>query len=73
MKTDNIVKLRSDRVWLTADSCRVEDFAAACERTVNPADYPFAAAVEQNVLVYDGAAVRAAASDAAQRMALLAE
>ena len=33
MKTDNIAKARSDRVWLTADECHVEDFAALIERT----------------------------------------
>src|SRR3954467_7732752 len=73
MKADNLAKLRSDRVWLTADSCRIEDFAAVCQRTVNPADYPFASAVEKNVPIYDGAAVRAAAADPVQRKALLAE
>jgi ectoine hydroxylase-related dioxygenase (phytanoyl-CoA dioxygenase family) len=73
MKADNLAKLRSDRVWLTAESCRIEDFAAICEQTVNPADYPLASAVEKNVLIYDGASVRAAAADAVQRKALLAE
>jgi ectoine hydroxylase-related dioxygenase (phytanoyl-CoA dioxygenase family) len=73
MKADNFAKLRSDRVWLTADSCRVEDFAAAVERTTNPADYPFAAEIHKNVPIYDGAAIRAAAADPAQRKALLAE
>ena len=47
MKADNLAKLRSDRVWLAADSCRIEDFAAHVQRTTNPADYPFASEVAQ--------------------------
>jgi ectoine hydroxylase-related dioxygenase (phytanoyl-CoA dioxygenase family) len=73
MKADNLAKLRSDRVWLAADSCRIEDFAALVERTTNPADYPFASEVHKNVLVYEGAAIRAVASDPDQRKALMAE
>ena len=59
MKADNLAKLRSDRVWLAADSCRIEDFAALVERTTNPADYPFASEVHKNVPIYEGAAIRA--------------
>ena len=73
MKTDNIAKARSDRVWLTADECHLEDFAALVERTTNPADYPFAAEIVSNVLVYDAAAVRGAAASPDSRKAVLAE
>ncbi|KRB31769.1 MULTISPECIES: phytanoyl-CoA dioxygenase family protein [Mesorhizobium] len=73
MKADNYAKLRSDRVWLTADVCSIDDFAASTQRTTNPADYPFASEVRKNVLIYDGAPVRAAAGDPARRKALLAE
>jgi ectoine hydroxylase-related dioxygenase (phytanoyl-CoA dioxygenase family) len=73
MKTDNSAKLRSDRVWLAADMCSIDDFAALTQRTTNPADYPFASEVQKNVLIYDGALVRAAAGDPDRRKALLAE
>jgi ectoine hydroxylase-related dioxygenase (phytanoyl-CoA dioxygenase family) len=73
MKTDNIGKVRSNRVWLTADECHLEDFAALVERTTSRADYPFASEVASNVLVYDGAAVRKAAASPESRQALLAE
>jgi ectoine hydroxylase-related dioxygenase (phytanoyl-CoA dioxygenase family) len=43
------------------------------ERTTDPADYPFAEEVISNVLVYDGAAVREAATSPDTRRALLAE
>jgi len=46
MKTDNSAKLRSDRVWLTADMCSIDDFAALTQRATNLADYPFATEVQ---------------------------
>jgi ectoine hydroxylase-related dioxygenase (phytanoyl-CoA dioxygenase family) len=73
MKTDNIGKLRSDRVWLNGDECRLDDFTALVERTTTLADYPFAREVVSNVLVYDCAAVRKAAASPDSRKALLAE
>jgi ectoine hydroxylase-related dioxygenase (phytanoyl-CoA dioxygenase family) len=73
VKTDNAAKLRSDRVWLSAEECHIEDFAALVERRTDPADYPFAAEAISNVLVYDGAAVREAAASPDTRKALLAE
>jgi ectoine hydroxylase-related dioxygenase (phytanoyl-CoA dioxygenase family) len=73
MKTDNIGKLRTDRVWLSAERCHLEDFAALVERSTNLADYPFASEVKANVLVYEGDAVRKAAASPESRQALLAE
>lgn len=73
MKADNSAKLRADRVWLTADMCNIDDFAAMTQRTTNRADYPFASEVRKNVLIYDGATVRVAAGDPARRKAILAE
>ncbi len=32
MKTDNPQKLRADRVWLSEDSCDLEDFAVSRKR-----------------------------------------
>lgn len=38
--------------------CSLADFAALVGRTTEPADFPHATAVEQNVLVYDATALR---------------
>jgi ectoine hydroxylase-related dioxygenase (phytanoyl-CoA dioxygenase family) len=46
---------------LEAD-CRLDDFAAVVQQTTDVADYPHADRVEQGVLVYDSAVLRAAAS-----------
>ncbi len=73
MKTDNVGKARSDRVWLRADECHLDDLKGLVERTTDPADYPFASEVASNVLIYDGDAVRAAAASPDTRKALLAE
>ncbi len=42
--------------------CDVDDFAAVVQQTTDVADYPHADHVEQGVLVYDSAVLRAAAS-----------
>jgi len=73
MKTDNLARIRAGRVWLTAAQCDIEDFAALVERQTRPEDYPFAAAIEKNIPVYDGAQVRRAAADAETRRELMAE
>jgi ectoine hydroxylase-related dioxygenase (phytanoyl-CoA dioxygenase family) len=73
MKTDNIQKLRSDRVWLTEDACDLDDFRALAEKTTVLADYPHASAVEKNILIYDSRKVLATASTAEGRRAVLAE
>lgn len=73
MKTDNLSKLRSDRVWLSGDECHLDDFTSLVERTTDHADYPFASEVAANVLIYDGDAVRRAASSPESRKALMAE
>ena len=73
MKTDNGQRLRSDRVWLTQDRCWVDDFAGlvSCETMLS--DYPFASEVASNVLIYDGAAMRAACAGPETRREVLAE
>ena len=73
MKSDTVARLRADRVWLTADACDLDDFIAATARTTVLDDYPLASAVERNVLVYDGDAVRRVAGEPESRRALLAE
>jgi ectoine hydroxylase-related dioxygenase (phytanoyl-CoA dioxygenase family) len=39
--------------WFTPDDCRLADFQALVEQPTDPADYPHAARVEQNVLIYE--------------------
>ena len=73
MKTDNQQKLRADRVWLSEDSCDLEDFRRLSEKTTVLADYPTASAVEKNVLIYDSRKVTAAAATPEGRRAVLAE
>ncbi|MBB5667951.1 ectoine hydroxylase-related dioxygenase (phytanoyl-CoA dioxygenase family) [Rhizobium leguminosarum] len=73
MKTDNQQKLRADRVWLSEDSCDLEDFRRLAEKTTVLADYPTASAVEKNVLIYDSRKVTAAAATPEGRRAVLAE
>ncbi|NYJ12626.1 ectoine hydroxylase-related dioxygenase (phytanoyl-CoA dioxygenase family) [Rhizobium leguminosarum] len=73
MKTDKQQKLRADRVWLSEDSCDLEDFRRLAEKTTALADYPTASAVEKNVLIYDSRKVTAAAATPEGRRAVLAE
>jgi ectoine hydroxylase-related dioxygenase (phytanoyl-CoA dioxygenase family) len=73
MKTDNILKQRADRVWLTEAACDLEDFRTEVERTTQLGDYPHAADVEKNVLIYDGASVLKVAATGEGRRAVLAE
>ena len=39
--------------WFTAADCRLADFRALVERETDPADYPHAAEVRQQVLIYE--------------------
>jgi ectoine hydroxylase-related dioxygenase (phytanoyl-CoA dioxygenase family) len=73
MKADNLAEIRSRRAWIRTGDCAIEDFAAQQSRRTNPAEYPFAAEIVSNVLIYDGDAVRAAATVTEQRDMLLAE
>ena len=73
MKDDNARRLRANRVWLTADSCDLEEFKRLVERSVNRADYPLASDVVSNVPVYDGLAARSAAGSADTRKESMAE
>ncbi|WP_328472048.1 phytanoyl-CoA dioxygenase family protein [Actinoplanes sp. NBC_00393] len=39
--------------WFTAADCDLKEFRVLVEQTTDPADYPHAASVERNVLIYD--------------------
>jgi ectoine hydroxylase-related dioxygenase (phytanoyl-CoA dioxygenase family) len=41
--------------WFTAADCRLEDFRALVEQKTESSDYPHAAEVQSNVLIYDAA------------------
>jgi len=47
-------------VWLSEHDCDLADFRELVERTTDRADYPYARAVEQGVLLYDSDRLRAA-------------
>ncbi|MBV9906512.1 MAG: phytanoyl-CoA dioxygenase family protein [Hyphomicrobiales bacterium] len=73
MKDDNVKRIRSNRVWLAADSCDLDEFKRLVERSANRADYPFAADVVSNVPLYDGLEARSAATSPEMRKELMAE
>jgi ectoine hydroxylase-related dioxygenase (phytanoyl-CoA dioxygenase family) len=51
--------------------CRIEDFAAVVAARTDPADYPYASELVEEVLVYDSAALRAATDRAAVQAELV--
>jgi ectoine hydroxylase-related dioxygenase (phytanoyl-CoA dioxygenase family) len=55
--------------WFGEQDCRLDDFRALVEQRTDPADFPLADAVEQNVLVYGEALVRHLASPQGRREA----
>ncbi|MEF0941758.1 phytanoyl-CoA dioxygenase family protein [Rhizobium sp. BR 362] len=73
MKSDNLQKLRADRVWLTEDACHLDDFRALAEKTTLLSDYPTADHVEKNVPIYDSRKVLADIATPQGRRAVLAE
>ncbi|MDF0698231.1 phytanoyl-CoA dioxygenase family protein [Rhizobium sp. MC63] len=73
MKTDNLRKMRADRVWLSEDASNLADFRHLAEKTTVLADYPTASAFEKNILIYDSRKVTAAAATVEDKRAMLAE
>ena len=73
MENDNLISQRSNRVWLTPDSCDLEDFKKLIDRKTEIADYPFAVAIEKNVPLYDSAAIAKIAATPEGRKAVMAE
>lgn len=57
----------------TEADCSLPDFAALVDQSTELADYPYATAVEQNVLVYDSAELRRAIATPDGRLAIEAE
>ncbi len=73
MKAGSISALRSKKVYLQAEACRIEDLAALTHQKVDLADYPFAADVQKNILIYDCNNIRAVIADVDGRKAVMAE
>jgi ectoine hydroxylase-related dioxygenase (phytanoyl-CoA dioxygenase family) len=73
VKDDNARRLRTNRVFLTAETCDVDEFRVLIDRRVDLSAYPFAADVLLNTLVYEGEAVRKASVDPETRRDLMAE
>ena len=73
MKNDNLIASRSARVWLTNESCDLNDFKKLIDRTTSAGDYPFAATIEKNVPLYDSAAITKIAATPEGRKAVMAE
>lgn len=64
---------RRDKVWLEADAGDFEAFRTLVSQKTDPAQWPFAARVEKNVLLYDGRTVGEMAREPDARHALMAE
>ena len=62
-----------DNVWLTGESCSLEDFRAMVERRATSTDYPLASTIERNVPIYDATKVEAVAGDREDLLGYLAE
>jgi ectoine hydroxylase-related dioxygenase (phytanoyl-CoA dioxygenase family) len=73
MDSQNLQLKRRQRVWLTAESGDFATFDALTARSTAAADWPLAASVERNVLIYDGDVVRVAARESSTRQELMAE
>lgn len=72
MLTPNLASNRAARNFPRADDVRIADLAAFCDSVTELADYPFAASVQQGVLVYDAPALLAQLAGP-DRQAILAE
>ncbi len=63
MLTKDMAAPRTGRVFQSAEDCDLADFAALTSRVTDPADWPLAADVQKNVLIYDCAALRSRLAD----------
>ncbi|WP_136659089.1 phytanoyl-CoA dioxygenase family protein [Nitratireductor sp. XY-223] len=73
MDARTLIGERQRRVWLRAGSGAFGTFRDLVEQTVDPAQWPFACGMEQNVLIYDGDEIRELEQDADSRTELMAE
>ncbi|MFV2091559.1 MAG: phytanoyl-CoA dioxygenase family protein [Hyphomicrobiales bacterium] len=73
MDTNSPDPSRCNRHWLKAGSGSLEKFKALVSTRTDVSQWPFAASVQDNILIYDGDVVRRAAADAKARLALMSE
>lgn len=73
MLTDPKAQQRAAQTYRKSADCDIADLVALTNRQTKLADYPFAAAVEKNALVYDCDALRPLIDDAAGRQMIMAE
>jgi ectoine hydroxylase-related dioxygenase (phytanoyl-CoA dioxygenase family) len=73
MDTTALTRSRRASVWLDAQSGDIDAFRRIVATETDPADWPLAAEIARKIPLYDGAAVRAAASDAEARADFMAE
>ena len=64
---------QASHVYPRAGNCPIEDLAVLIARRTDLADYPFGAAVEKNVLIYQCDKLRSLLSSAQDRQGLMAE
>jgi ectoine hydroxylase-related dioxygenase (phytanoyl-CoA dioxygenase family) len=65
--------VRPSSPWLAPDDCRIEDLVAVVSEQTRLDEYPNASRVEQQVLVYDSAALRGRLTSTAARQDIRAE
>lgn len=73
MDAQNLRAARRDKIWLDGNSGNFEDFTKLVSQTADPSDWPYASDIIQNVLIYEGDAVRQATMDGITRCELMAE
>lgn len=64
---------RRRRIWLEEGSGSFDAFVTLVSQTARPSDWPLAAGIVQNVLIYEGGMVRAVADDPVASHELMAE
>lgn len=73
MDVRTLTSRRSAKIWLDKQAGEIEDFRKLVEQKTNLADWPFAAGVDKDVLIYDGKAVGEMARDPQARRDVMAE
>ncbi|CDG83394.1 phytanoyl-CoA dioxygenase family protein [Janthinobacterium agaricidamnosum] len=71
--TETAVHPQAEPFWLSQQDCRIDDLIRIVSRRTALTDYPLAASVQSNILVYDCDAVRRLLSSAAALRVLQAE
>ena len=73
MDAPSFADRRRHETWLDTGKTDFDGFKKAAAKRTRGYDWPLAAKVEKNILIYDGNAARAAAKDAQARKTLMAE